>query len=37
VQMMQTARLLVWLVACIVGLHGVYLAFSARLGRSYSM
>jgi methyl-accepting chemotaxis protein len=37
VQLMRTARLLVWLVAGIVGLHGVYLALTAKLGRAYSM
>ncbi len=37
VQLMQTARLLVWLVAGIVGLHGIYLALSAKLGRAYSL
>jgi methyl-accepting chemotaxis protein len=37
VQLMHTARLLVWLVAGIVGLHGLYLALSAKLGRAYSM
>jgi methyl-accepting chemotaxis protein len=37
VQLMRTARLLVWLVAGIVGLHGIYLALSAKLGRAYSM
>jgi DNA repair exonuclease SbcCD ATPase subunit len=37
VQLMQTARLLVWLVAGIVGMHGIYLALTAKLGRSYSL
>jgi uncharacterized phage infection (PIP) family protein YhgE len=37
VQLMRTARLLVWLVAGIVGLHGIYLSLSAKLGRSYSI
>jgi uncharacterized phage infection (PIP) family protein YhgE len=37
VQLMRTARLLVWLVAGIVGLHGIYLALSAKLGPAYSM
>jgi hypothetical protein len=36
-RMVQTGRLLVWLVAAIVGLHGVYLVLSVRLGRRYSV
>jgi uncharacterized phage infection (PIP) family protein YhgE len=36
-QMVQATRLLLWLVAAIVGLHGVYLVASARLGRQYSL
>jgi hypothetical protein len=35
-RMVQATRLLLWLVAAIVGLHGVYLVASARLGRQYS-
>jgi hypothetical protein len=31
-KLLQTGRLLAWLVAAIVGLHGVYLLFSARFG-----
>jgi hypothetical protein len=34
---LRTCRLLIWLVAAIVGLHGAYLVLSARLGRRYSM
>jgi len=36
-RMTQTARLLAWLMAAIVGLHGVYLMASVRLGRRYSV
>ena len=36
-RMVQATRLLLWLVAAIVGLHGVYLVASARLGRQYSL
>jgi methyl-accepting chemotaxis protein len=37
VNLMWTARLLVWLVAAIVGLHGIYLTLSVRLGQAYSI
>jgi len=33
---LQTAQILSWLVAGIIGLHGCFLLASARLGRSYS-
>jgi chromosome segregation ATPase len=36
-QVLQTGRLLMWLVAAVVALHGVYLVLSARLGRRYSL
>jgi methyl-accepting chemotaxis protein len=36
-QLVQTGRLLIWLVAAIMGLHGGYLALSARLGKQFSM
>jgi hypothetical protein len=35
-RLLQTGRLLAWLVAAIVGLHGAYLMLSARMGRRYS-
>ncbi len=35
--LLQTGRLLIWLVTVIVGLHGCYLMLSARIGRSYSL
>jgi uncharacterized phage infection (PIP) family protein YhgE len=34
-RLVQATRLLLWLVAGIVGLHGAYLILSARLGRPY--
>jgi hypothetical protein len=34
--LLQTGRLLAWLTAAIVGLHGCYLILSARMGRRYS-
>jgi uncharacterized phage infection (PIP) family protein YhgE len=36
-RLIQTGRLLVWLVAAIVGLHGCYLMLSVRMGRRYSV
>jgi len=36
-RLLLTARLLVWLVAAIVGLHAAYLLLSVRLGRQYSV
>jgi hypothetical protein len=36
-QVLWTSRLLMWLVAAIVALHGVYLVLSARLGRRFSL
>jgi DNA repair ATPase RecN len=36
-RLLQTGRLLAWLVASIVGLHGCYLMLSARMGRRYSL
>jgi uncharacterized phage infection (PIP) family protein YhgE len=35
--LLQTGRLLAWLAAAIVGLHGCYLILSARMGRRYSL
>jgi tetrahydromethanopterin S-methyltransferase subunit B len=35
--LLQAGRLLAWLVALIVGLHGCYLMLSVRLGRRYSI
>jgi uncharacterized phage infection (PIP) family protein YhgE len=35
-RLVQAMQLLLWLVAGIVGLHGLYLVLSARLGRPYS-
>jgi hypothetical protein len=35
-RLVQTGRLLLWLVALIVGLHGGYLVCSARMGRRFS-
>ena len=35
-RLLWTGRMLVWLVASIVGLHGCYLALSSRLGRRFS-
>ena len=34
--LLQTARMLAWLVAGIIGLHGCYLLTGVRLGRRYS-
>jgi len=34
---LQSGRVLAWLVAAIAGLHGCYLMLSARLGRRYSL
>jgi ABC-type transporter Mla subunit MlaD len=36
-RLIQTGRLLAWLVAGIVGLHGCYLILSVRMGRRYSV
>jgi ABC-type transporter Mla subunit MlaD len=36
-RMVQTTRMLLWLVAAIVGLHGAYLVTAAGLGRRYSV
>jgi septal ring factor EnvC (AmiA/AmiB activator) len=36
-RLVQTGRLLAWLVAGIVGLHGCYLILSVRMGRRYSV
>jgi ABC-type transporter Mla subunit MlaD len=36
-RLIQTGRLLSWLVAGIVGLHGCYLMLSVRMGRRYSV
>jgi uncharacterized phage infection (PIP) family protein YhgE len=36
-QLLETGRLLAWLVAAIVGLHGCYLLTSVRMGRRYSV
>jgi hypothetical protein len=36
-RLLQTGRVLAWLVAGIVGLHGCYLILSARMGRRYSV
>jgi hypothetical protein len=36
-QLMYTARLLTWLVACIVGFHGAYLVLSEKLGKRFSV
>ncbi|MBY0523745.1 MAG: hypothetical protein K2R98_10125 [Gemmataceae bacterium] len=36
-QLFQAGRLLSWLVACIIGLHGAYLMLSVRLGPRYSL
>ena len=36
-RLVETARLLVWLVAAIVMLHGVYLLASVRLGKGYAV
>ena len=36
-RLLQTARLLLWLVAGIVCLHGVYLILSVRLGPEFSV
>ena len=36
-RLFQVGRLLAWLVAAIVCLHGTYLLLSARIGRRYSM
>ncbi len=36
-RLLQTARILSWLVAGIIGLHGCYLLAGARLGRRYSL
>jgi hypothetical protein len=35
-RMVQATRLLLWLVAGIVGLHAAYLIVSVRLGKQYS-
>jgi uncharacterized phage infection (PIP) family protein YhgE len=35
-QLLMTGRVLAWLVAAIVGLHGCYLLLSARMGRRFS-
>jgi DNA repair exonuclease SbcCD ATPase subunit len=35
--LVKTGRLMAWLVAGIVGLHGCYLVLSARMGRRYSL
>jgi hypothetical protein len=35
-RLLYTGRLLAWLVAAIVGLHGCYLVLSVRIGRRYS-
>jgi uncharacterized phage infection (PIP) family protein YhgE len=37
VRLMDTGRILAWLVAGIVGLHGCYLLLSVRMGRRYSV
>jgi hypothetical protein len=36
-RLLHTGRLLSWLVAAIVGLHGCYLLLSVRMGRRYSL
>jgi uncharacterized phage infection (PIP) family protein YhgE len=36
-RLLETGRLLAWLVAVIVGLHGGYLMLTARMGRRYSV
>jgi uncharacterized phage infection (PIP) family protein YhgE len=36
-RMLGAARLLAWLVAAVVGLHGLYLVAGARLGRRYTL
>jgi hypothetical protein len=36
-RLIQTGRVLAWLVAGIVGLHGCYLMLSVRMGRRYSV
>ena len=36
-RIVQTGRLLIWLVASIMALHGAYLALSARLGKQFSI
>ena len=36
-RLLDTARLLVWLVAAIVLLHGAYLVASVRLGKGYAV
>src|SRR5258708_5334947 len=36
-RIVQTGRLLIWLVAAIMALHGAYLALSARLGKQFSI
>jgi hypothetical protein len=36
-QVVQTGRLLMWLVAAIVALHGIHLVLSVRIGRRYSL
>jgi ABC-type transporter Mla subunit MlaD len=36
-RLIQTGRMLAWLVAGIVGLHGCYLMLSVRMGRRYSV
>ncbi|HLJ95708.1 MAG TPA: hypothetical protein VKU02_21205 [Gemmataceae bacterium] len=36
-RLVQTGRILAWLVAGIVGLHGCYLMLSVRMGRRYSV
>jgi hypothetical protein len=36
-RLLETGRLLAWLVALIVGLHGTYLMLSVRMGRRYSV
>ena len=35
-RLLQTARILAWLVAGIIGLHGGYLLAGVRLGRRYA-
>jgi hypothetical protein len=36
-RLLHTGRLLAWLAAAIVGLHGCYLVLSVRIGRRYSL
>jgi hypothetical protein len=36
-RIVQTGRLLIWLVAAIMALHGAYLTLSARLGKQFSI